>query len=205
MDESNLRQLKEGQIIHKGEKKLMEGTDGKVTGPHFHITANIGKYYGVGQNSNGSSVFCYEKSLLPNEAFYIDKECTNIINPNGYEFMEVPKQVVQVGTPIERNSKVDQLKVKVRQLNARKEPSLNGERLGFIREGYYDIQDKTKADGYIWYKVQDMWIAYKEEWEDILIHEETKEEIQISYMNRILDNLPSKEKIKEYLEKLIEK
>jgi len=205
MDESNLRQLKEGQIIHKGEKKLMEGTDGKVTGPHFHITANIGKYYGVGQNSNGSSVFCYEKSLLPNEAFYIDKECTNIINPNGYDFKEVPKQVVQVGTPVERNSKVDQLKVKVPQLNARKEPSLNGEILGFIREGYYDIQDKTEADGYIWYKVQDMWIAYKEEWEDILIHEETKEEIQISYMNRILDNLPSKEKIKEYLEKLIEK
>ena len=38
----------------------MEGTDGNATGNHFHITANIGKYYGLLQNNNGKWCYTYE-------------------------------------------------------------------------------------------------------------------------------------------------
>ena len=66
--------------------------------------------------------------------------------------------------------------------------------------GFYNIQDKTEADGYTWYKVQEMWIAYSDEWETIYPKEEpTKEEIQKEYMNRILEHMP------EWLESVIEK
>ena len=198
MNEDNLRQVKVGQIIHKGEKILREGTDGQATGNHFHCTANIGKYYGFKKNSNGKWCFTYEKSLTPPEAFYIDLAHTKLINTRNYVFKEVPK-TAHVGKPVERNEKVDQLKVKVDALRARKAPSLNGEILGYINMGYYDIQDKTTADNYTWYKVQDMWIAYNKDWEDILPHAETKEEIQMKYMERILEHMP------ELLASLIEK
>ena len=105
----------------------------------------------------------------------------------------------KVGKPVERNTKVNQLKVKVPELRARKEPSLNGEILGYMNEGYYNIQEKKDNDGYTWYKVQDMWIAYNEQWEDILPKEITPEEIQKEYIDRVLNA------IKEQLYRQIEK
>ena len=198
MNEDNLKQVHVGQIIHKGEKILKEGTDGQATGNHFHCTSNIGKYYGFKKNSNGKWCFTYAKSLTPPEAFYIDLAHTKLINTRNYTFKEVPK-TAHVGKPVERNDKVDQLNVKLDALRSRKEPSLNGEILGYMNMGIYDIQDKTEADGYTWYKVQDMWIAYNKDWEDILPHAETKEEIQIKYAERILEHLP------ELLSSLIEK
>lgn len=190
--------LSVGQIIHKGEKKIREGKSGQASGNHFHCTANIGKWYKYTENSNGKWVFCYEKSLTPPEAFYVDSS-VNILGADGYIFKEVPK-MEQVGTPVERNTKVDQLNVKVPQLRARKEPSTSADILGYINEGYYDIQDKVQNDGYTWYKVQEMWIAYNEDWEDILPREEdSKEEIQKQYIDRVL------EQIKNQLYILIEK
>lgn len=196
MDESCIKKLKAGQIIHKNEKVIWEGKDG-ADANHFHCTANKGKYGGFKYNSNEKWVFAYEKSLIPPEAFFVDNS-VKILNPDNYKFKEVPA-MEKVGKPVERNTKVDQLKVKVPELRARKTPSLKGDILGYMNEGYYDIQDKTEADGYIWYKVQDMYIAYNKDWEDILPHEETKEEIQIEYKNRILEH------IDEFLTKYIEK
>ena len=189
--------LYNGQIIKKGQRLMREGTSGGATGNHFHCTANIGKYYGFLKNSNGKWCFTYEKSLTPPEAFYVDSS-VNIMYANGYKFEEVPK-MEKVGKPVERNTKVNQLKVKVPELRARKEPSLNGEILGYMNEGYYNIQEKKDNDGYTWYKVQDMWIAYNEQWEDILPKEITPEEIQKEYIDRVLNA------IKEQLYRQIEK
>lgn len=94
MNEDNLKQVKKGQILKAGTKILMEGTDGYATGNHFHVTANLGKYYGMLKNSNGSWVFTYEKSLLPNEAFYLDLDYTSIKNNNDYDFKNPPKEEV---------------------------------------------------------------------------------------------------------------
>ena len=200
MNEDNLRQVKTGQIIHKGEKILLEGTDGLSTGNHFHCTANIGKYYGFKKNSNGKWCFVYEKSLTPPEAFYVDTKCTNIMNPNGYTFKEVP-EMKRVGTPVPRNTKIDQIEVlpTATSLRARKEPGTSGEVLGYINVGIYDIEDTEGAkDGYDWYKVQGMWIAYSKDWEVILPKEEkTPEEIQLEYKIRILSA------IDEFLDSLI--
>lgn len=90
MNEDNLRQIHVGEVLKKNTKILLEGTDGGATGNHFHVTANIGKYYGFKKNSNGKWCFVYDKSLTPPEAFYIDKGFNKIINTNGYTFKEVP-------------------------------------------------------------------------------------------------------------------
>lgn len=199
MDEATIKKLKVGDILKKGGKYLLEGKDG-ATAYHFHCTANIGKYYGMKKNANDKWCFVYDKSLTPEEAFYIDPKFNNIINAKGYNFKEVPT-MKQVGTPVPRNPKVNQLEVKVPELRARKTPSLQGEVLGYINMGIYDIQDTEGAkDGYDWYKVQDMWIAYSKDWIELLPKEEpTKEEIQKEYADRIL------EKMKEWLYSQIEK
>lgn len=90
MEENNLRQVKKGQILKKGTKLLLEGKDGVATGNHFHITANTGKYYGLLKNSNGSWCYTYAKSLLPEQAFYLDSKFTKVVNKNGITFKNKP-------------------------------------------------------------------------------------------------------------------
>lgn len=98
--------LYNGQIINIGEKIIREGTSGQASGNHLHCTANIGKYYGFKQNGNGKWCFVYEKSLTPEEAFYIDNT-VQILNNKGYNFKEVPKIHYVKGDSNETIAKVD--------------------------------------------------------------------------------------------------
>lgn len=88
IEDVDLKQYKVGQILKAGGSYLREGKEG-ATAYHYHCTANIGKYYGLKQNSNGKWCFVYEKSLTPPQAFYINNSIT-IINPRGYVFQQVP-------------------------------------------------------------------------------------------------------------------
>lgn len=89
IEQNDLKKLKVGQIIHKGEKLILEGKGG-ASAYHFHITANFGKYYGIKLNSNGKYCFVYDKSLLPDEAFFVDLSFTQILNARIYNFKQVP-------------------------------------------------------------------------------------------------------------------
>ena len=90
MEIEDLQKLKAGQIIKKGTKLMLEGDEGGAYGYHFHCTANLGKYYGIKKNSNDKYVFVYDKSLLPDEAFYVDKSFTNIVDNRRYNFKNTP-------------------------------------------------------------------------------------------------------------------
>lgn len=89
MDQANFNKVKTGEILKKGTKVLMEGTSGQASGNHFHCTVNIGAYEGFCKNSNRKYVFAYKKSLLPNEAFYVDTNKTEILNSKKYNFVGV--------------------------------------------------------------------------------------------------------------------
>lgn len=163
MNESNLKQVKQGQILKAGTRILMEGTDGFATGNHFHITANLGKYYGLLQNNNGAWCFTYQDSLLPNEAFYLDTDWTQVIYAREYPFQPVPK-AEPVGTIVPRDESIDQIEVKVPQLYCRTLPNKGGEILGFTKQGIHNYTDKANADGYDWYLIGEGWIAYTSDW-----------------------------------------
>lgn len=161
MNEENLRQIRVGQELRKNSRYLLEGSDGIGTGNHFHITMNHGKYYGIHTNSNDVVCFVYEKSLLPDEAFYIDKSFTTIKNSAGYNFKEVP--IEKVGTPVLRNTKENQIEVLADNLRARNKP--NGAILGYINKGIYNILERVINGEYEWFRVDnDVWIAYSESW-----------------------------------------
>ena len=163
MNEDNLRQVKQGQILKAGTRILLEGTDGYCTGNHFHITANIGKYYGLLQNSNGKWCYTYEKSLLPNEAFYLDGNWTQVIYARNYAFKPVPV-AEPVGNIVARNENVDQIEVKVPQLYCRASANKSGKILGFTKQGIHNYTKKANANGYDWYYIGAGWIAYTPEW-----------------------------------------
>ena len=73
-----------------------------------------------------------------------------------------------------------QIEVKVPQLYCRVNPNLNGEILGFAKQGIYNYIDKTNADGYDWYSINVGWIAYSPDWCNLypkkVIEEPPKEE-----------------------------
>lgn len=131
MNEDNLRQVSKGQVLKAGSRVLLEGTDGNVTGNHFHITANFGKYYGLKQNSNGKWCYTYEKSLLPEEAFYVDTNYTTVKNSNGSTFKEKPVE----------NTKEKELQHEVNRLNA-----LINDKIAQIQELQYQIDKLSQKE-----------------------------------------------------------
>lgn len=164
MNEDNLSQVKMGQILKKGTKILLEGVDGYATGNHFHITANIGTYYGFLQNNNGSWCLTYEKSLLPDEAFYLDLTYTNVINNAGYMFNSVPEKILMVGDPVSRDENIDQIEINAKNVYCRETPGLSGVILGYITKGVYNYMDTVELDGYNWYNIGFGWVAYNSLW-----------------------------------------
>lgn len=89
LNKDSMDKIKVGDILKKGSKVLLEGTSGKASGNHFHCTVNIGLYSGFYKNSNNKYVFAYKKSLLPDEAFYVDTSKTEILNSKKYNFIGV--------------------------------------------------------------------------------------------------------------------
>ena len=62
--------------------------------------------------------------------------------------------------PIERNESVDQIQTSDETLRIRNKPSLDGEIVGHVQIGYYNVLSTKEADGYTWYEIsKDRWCA----------------------------------------------
>lgn len=153
--EEELKNIYVGQIFAKGSIICYEGDDGNATGNHLHITVCT-NYRGFYQNNNGKWCFVGEEQYKPEEIFYVDPEFTTILNSQNINWQFIKKYV---GTPIEKNEKRDQLEVYADNLHARDKP--NGEILGYINKGFYDILDKEQDGMYMWYELEkDLWTEY---------------------------------------------
>ncbi len=161
-----------GRKYQRGEVICHEGTDG-ATANHIHITCGRGSSNNWRKNSNGSWVIEGD-TKKPEEVFYIDRSFTTELWGGYLPWQTLPSD--QVGTPVERDLKKDQLEVLVDNLNARKIPSLQGEKIGYLKPGIYDYQEKIEADGYQWYQIQDFYIAYQEGWENLYPKEQFDQE-----------------------------
>lgn len=72
-------------------------------------------------------------------------------------FLHYPYNAVE---PVERNENVDQIECTDDTLRIRTEPSLNGEIVGHVQIGYYNVLNETEADNYTWYEIgKDRWCA----------------------------------------------
>lgn len=161
-DDEEVSKLSVGQKFKRGDIIIHEGTNGNVTGPHVHIVVGRGKSDNWTLNTSGKWVMTGD-TKKPEEVMYVDTSFTRIYQDAGLHFQIVPKEVSYIGTPVMRNTSVDQAEVKVEKLRARKTP--NGEVLGYINLGIYNIWKEEKNGDYNWLQVEeDKWIAYQEDW-----------------------------------------
>ena len=102
-----------------------------------------------------------------------------------YEF------VYNCGSPVVRNSKVDQVQVIADALNVRPTASTKGYSEGYCNTGYYTVLDSFNDGTYMWYRIgTDMWIANNkaETWCKFLPRTEPKYQVTISGINGKLKN-----------------
>jgi hypothetical protein len=90
-NDDDMKNVKVGQIIKKGNIITREGNDYPSSGNHLHITIGEAPYKGLYKNSNGSYCFTGAKSLKPEEAFFIDEDFTTIKNSRGIKFKKLEK------------------------------------------------------------------------------------------------------------------
>ena len=217
-EDDTLKNIKKGDKYKRGEKMFVEGSDGNSTGNHFHISVSAAKYVSGGWEENNKGAWVIKgKPIKPEDAFWLDENFTKVSNSRGLTFKKLPKYI---GSPVERDETKTQIEVIATELRARKKP--NGEVLGFINVGVYNIFDMALDKDYTWFEVEEgVWIASKEnEWtklyssvekpkqEEIIVDGNVSSETNNTYYETKEENDPILwfiEKIVEFLKKLFKK
>lgn len=131
---------------------------------------------------NSSENQCYYFSQNPNPSLVIP------VNMNGHHAFRRKKEtppLPPVTDNVEKDEYKNQLEVKVSDLRVRTQPTLNGDILGFAKEGFYNYFEEANNDGYKWYKIaENNWIAYNEEWENIYPAKEKEEYIKFKVIDK---------------------
>ncbi|MBQ8472433.1 MAG: M23 family metallopeptidase [Bacilli bacterium] len=103
------------------------------------------------------------------------------------EYNYIP-EVIYLGNPVMRDLSRSQIEVIISNLRVRKSP--NGEILGLINPGIYNILDSEVLEDYTWYKINlDMWIAYSPEFANIYLVLEENMDLEDPYED-IKEELP---------------
>lgn len=121
----------------------------------------------VGETGNATGVHLHfgwfdsnEQSKSWNERNWQDFE--------KYQYIPIKKYL---GSPTIRNKKNDQIEVLIDNLYVRNDA--NGEILGYISPGIYNILNQKTTNDYTWYQVEDnKWIAYSNTWANIYLKED---------------------------------
>lgn len=65
-----------------------------------------------------------------------------------------------VGSPVKRDTEVNQVKISISNLRARATASTSGTVMGYVNPGVYNVKESKKANGYTWFEIEpDMWCA----------------------------------------------
>ena len=75
----------------------------------------------------------------------------------------ITKEKTYISTPVARNNTKDQIEVTIDNLRIRDNP--NGNILGYVKKGIYNIISKETKDNYTWYQIEtNKYIAYSPTW-----------------------------------------
>lgn len=138
--------VKVGQNIKQGDIIAQENSSGYSIGEHLHFEFQKGGY--------GKKY-----SIDPMPYLYVMDE-TIYINKDSKWYDRIQKGNSYPVTPIERNTRVDQIKVSIDNLRCRSAAGTDKNIIGFMATGYYNVLNKTETSGYTWYEVDEgKWCA----------------------------------------------
>lgn len=206
--DNDVSNLYVGQVIKAGTIFYQEGTKGKATGNHVHFECGKGKFTGSGWYQDASGAWSIINGKKATDCLWID-DSYNVIETRGYTFKKV---VTQFGTPVKRDEYVDQVQIKDEATVVRARKSPNGDILGYMNVGLYNILEYVDKDGYTWYRVEkDLWFAYSPDWAIIYPKKEKPEptpivdedKVKIEQLEKELEE--EKKKNEEYEKLLKEK
>lgn len=176
-----------GKTLKQGEVFYQEGTKGKATGNHVHFECGKGKFSGSGWYEDASGAWSIINGKKATECLWID-DSYNVIETQGYSFKKV---VTHYGTPVARDEFKYQVQIKDGITNVRARKTPNGDILGYMNVGIYDIKETADEGGYTWYRVEnDLWFAFHEDWAIFYEAKEEPEEPEII--------VPGKNEIEEF-------
>jgi len=135
-----------GQKVTRGQYLGQQNNSGNSQGDHVHLELYL-----------GSAATSARVDPVPYFYVYPD-QVVNAWTKDNYK-LNYYTPVKIIGNPVERDSKVNQLKVITDTLRARTSPSLNGTVLGYVKQGIYNVEDIRQADGYVWYNCGEFWCA----------------------------------------------
>lgn len=161
--------VKVGQAVKRCQQVGTQGSTGNSTGYHVHYEVRLD---GVKVNP-------------VDYTFAFPEQVVNAYTDKDYGIKHYTP-VKYVGTPVERDSKQDQLKVITDTLRARVTPSLSGTVLGYVKPGIYNVSGIREADGYKWYDCgQGFWCANNkaETWCNYLPKTEPKYSLTMLHLN----------------------
>lgn len=162
-DDSDLEKLYVGKIFKRGEIICHEGKNG-TTANHIHIVVGRGYSDNWIENSNKKWVIS-GNCQVPEKIFFVDKKFTHILNSGNLNWKYLQEKTIDIiGTPVARNTNVNQVEVLIDNLNLRESYSTSSKRIGYIRKGIYNVTEIKNNEGYTWLKVENYWIATSPEW-----------------------------------------
>ena len=137
--------VKKGQKVKQGQSIGRMGNSGYSCGQHLHFELR-----------NGGNSKAYSIDPIP---WLVVKDPNIYINPQSKEYDKIRKQYTVVD-PVERDTSRDQIQVNINNLRCRTAPGLDGEILGILAKGIYNLYGKEEKDGFTWYKIgEDRWCA----------------------------------------------
>lgn len=168
-----------GREFSQGEGFFQMGDKGYATGIHTHI--QISQSADMSWYKNSYGVWMFNNEYDPSDCYFVDD--TNIIEGYGLNW-KTTADLPLITPNVDRDEKKDQIEVKIENLRVRKQPSLNGDVLGYASLGFYNYYKVADVDGYIWYRIADnQWIAFNEEWETVYPKKED-EFIQLKVLDK---------------------
>lgn len=196
--DNDISNLYVGQKIKAGTIFYQEGTKGKAYGNHVHFECGKGKFTGSGWYQDASGAWSILNGKKATDCLWIDDSYT-VKDTRGYTFKKV---VTHYGTPVAKDEYKDQVQIKDGMTSVRARKAANGDILGYMNVGLYDILEYTNTDGYTWYRVgKDLWFAYSEDWAITYPKKEKKDEPTIEDLEKEIETLEAKVML---LEKQIE-
>ena len=171
--DNSVTSLYVGKEIKQGEVFYQEGTKGNANGNHLHFECGKGKFSGTGWYQDSSGAWSIINGKKVTECLWID-DTYQVIDTKGYKFRNVKEaEMKKLGTPVARDEYKDQVKIKDGMTTVRARNKANGDILGYMNIGLYNILEIANTAGYTWYRVENnLWFAYSPDWAIIYPKEE---------------------------------